>query len=155
MQSSSRLFDLCALQTAEVNYREHLLSQPDNLATRLSLAWCLFIQALHQSGHEAAIMYNGLAYEQALVPSVASDHMVAERRNAQSLLHDCLQQTYIVKHLSTNDEDRTGVERLQVLVELAGAQEPATYAEAESLRRQIELAWEIRHDADADFNRSR
>ena len=148
MQPSPHLFDLCALQRAEANYKECLLTQPDNLAVRLSLAWCLFIQALHQSGQETAIISNNLPYEQAVPPAQDTPVKV---RDAQALLQDCLQHLYNVKHLSIDEEDRSGVERLQTLVELAGAKGPSISAETQSLQRLIELAWEIRHSADTDF----
>jgi hypothetical protein len=142
---SSKYFDSGDLKHAETIYREQLRTTPEDMALRLSLAWCLFMQALHRSGQEAVLAYSTLAINGAAMVGTATG---ATERSANTLLKDCLQQTYAIKHLTLQDEQRLEVARLHALVELAGAQELSVGAEEQSVQRLVALAREAMRTAD-------
>ena len=147
VQPSSKYIESTDLQRAENIYRARLRSQPEDMALRLSLAWCLFMQALHRSGQEAVHGVYALAYINA--PSVDMETLDwVDGRSANALLTDCLQQTYTVKHLSMHEEERVEVARLHALVELAGAQDVSTFAEEQCMQRLVELAREAMRPAE-------
>jgi hypothetical protein len=129
------------LNRAEGLYREQLRARPEDMGIRLSLAWCLFMLALHRSGHESAFGNYALAYRQVPPADQESTPLTADR-SADALLRECLQQTYTIKHLSVQEDERLEVARLQALVELAGAQALSIGAEEQSLQRLSNLARE-------------
>jgi hypothetical protein len=141
VQISPKSINTADLQRAEHSYREQLRSQPDDMGLRLSLAWCLFVQALHQSGHESAFGNYAVAYCRAPAADINSTPSKADR-SADALLRDCLQQTYTIKHLSMQEDERLEVARLHALVEMAGAQDLSIGAEEQSLQRLANLARE-------------
>jgi hypothetical protein len=138
--------ELSALQRAEENYRNLLVEQPDNLAMRTGLAWCLFMQALHQSGQETVI-HAELRERQAEFPPRNVAMKVMTERNARVLLRDCLEQTCIVINLSANKEDNLEVMKLQTLVKLSGLTSEVELSEAQSMRRLDELTWAIKNSS--------
>jgi hypothetical protein len=141
VRPSTKDFEPTDLKRAEDTYREQLRSEPDDLALRLSLAWCLFMQALHRSGQEAVFTYTQHACTDASAAVTPTDSATADR-SANALLKDCLQQTYTIKHLSLREEERLEVARLHALVEMAGAQDLVIGAEVKSVQRLVALARE-------------
>ena len=148
MQRQPPLFDLVALRSAEDRYRRELQSRADSTPTRLNLAWCLFMEALHASGTESAAPL----YE---LPTLVTDALVAPGacRSAQSLLQECLGHICIAKQLSVHKSDLLDASRLQTLVNLSGFEGAARCAEEACLTRLHALSWEIVHGKpDSDFN---
>ena len=140
MQSSTKYVDTANLKWAENTYREQLKTRPEDMAIRLSLAWCLFMQALHRSGQETVLDY-AVVYVQPLAEDHVADSATIER-SAHALLKDCLHQTYMIKHLSLDADERLNVARLQSLVELAGARDIMVGAEEQSVQQLVSLARE-------------
>jgi len=146
MQSSSQCVDPSNLKWAEHTYRERLRLQPEDMAVRLSLAWCLFMQAIHRSGQETildhAVVHIGPASNDAPVNASTVE------RSANALLKDCLHQTYIIKQLSIDQVEQQDVARLQALVELAGARDIMVGAEEHSVQQLVALAREAMRTTD-------
>lgn len=145
MSESSSVFDMNALQCSESTCREQLTLSPDNMDRRLRLAWCLFLQSLHQDAQEEGTRSH-LADAQPSTPCCPVPAL--RHRSAQILLEECLHQTYTVMHLSVQPQVRSDVEKLHALVRLVGAQGVLLQAEerANHLRsemaRAIQFAWE-------------
>src|SRR5688572_7910021 len=94
------------LAQAEAVYRRRLTNEPDDMAARVNLAWCLFMQALHEAGRESA-MANGL---QSGGTSMNSDPRDGHRVSpSHAVLLECLRQTNMVAHLSQSDQDHRDV----------------------------------------------
>jgi hypothetical protein len=144
---SSNFFNTASLKQAEKTFRERLLTQPDNMEARLNLAWCLFIQAVHQSGQEMALLNPVPEYDRTAISSADSE---SKADSALSLLQDCLCQTYTIKHLSLSSEDHKAIERLQVLFALCGAQEQAVHAERRAIEKLIRLASAVSQSSERD-----
>lgn len=140
MQSSTKYVDTANLKWAENTYREQLKSRPEDMAIRLSLAWCLFMQALHRSGQETILDYTVVHIQPPAEDTVRESGTT--ERSAHTLLKDCLHQTYMIKHLSLDADERLNVARLQSLVELAGAREIMVGAEEQSVQQLVALARE-------------
>ena len=125
-----------ALQRSESAYREQITQGPDNMELRLRLAWCLFLQSLYQDAQEEG--------RRALVADVQPSPLscpvsTLRPRSAQSLLDECLHQTYTVMHLSAQPQERCDVEKLQALVRLLGAQGVLLQAEERATRLGAEM----------------
>ena len=145
LQIPPSLFDLCALQIAEANYRDELQTHPDNTATRLNLAWCLFMQAVHSSGRESACPSADN------LPTTHTEKCCksTDQRSSQALLQECLGHTFMVRNLCIHKKDFQDAARLQALVRLSGLHDAAKNAEAQSMERLAKLSWEIMHGTDS------
>ncbi|MCC2669055.1 MAG: hypothetical protein K0Q72_1526 [Armatimonadetes bacterium] len=139
MALESRVFNVDALWRVERMYRQRLTDEPGDMVARVSLAWCLFLQALHRAGEENALTGIDSALEEAGIPITEmlelGEDDGEEGRAADRLLEDCLRQTVTVLQLSPDPRDRTDVERLQALIRLSGGE--AAIADAEDQSRQI------------------
>src|SRR5436190_24346001 len=103
-----------ALRRAESIYRHTLLIEPGDTAFRLRLAWCLFIQAVHQAGRESILdtvecEYGGL---NGLTPELSN----GIEKSVDELLKDCVRQTTTVRQLTLKERDRSDAELLLSLV---------------------------------------
>jgi hypothetical protein len=153
MNLQRKTFDISTLKRVEEIYRKRLVEEPGDMVARLSLAWCLFMQALHQAGQEsllAALAEAGKGQEMPLdeQASPAPDH------DSSELLTECLKQTITVMQLSPNPQDRTDVERIQALVRLSGEEEALSEAEEEAARILGEMSRAILRDTDVGRARS-
>jgi len=131
-----------ALSRAEAVYRQHLTHEPQDTVARLSLAWCLFMQALHQAGRESALGRVPVAPVPLPPPQESPSAVDPE---ARQFLLDCLRQTTAVVHLSQSAQDRRDVEKLRALVRLCNGDEVMSAAEAEAVRILDEITREISH----------
>lgn len=143
-----------ALSRAEAVYRQHLIHEPDDTVARLSLAWCLFMQALHQAGRESVLGVGSMVVEPLAGPSEVREgagsrpicdgpafsgmrtgaaELDVNDPEARNFLLDCLRQTTAVVHLSRSAQDRRDVERLRALVRLCNGDEVMSAAEAEAV----------------------
>jgi hypothetical protein len=146
MSVPAPVFDRHYLERAEHTYRQQLIAHPEDTELRVRLAWCLFMQALHQAGQETARGADATALESALDPLC--------ERSSHALLKDCLQQTYTVMHVSIRSGDRPDVEKIQELVRLSGrqnlliqAQDRAAYILARLTGEMLKIS-----EANADQN---
>jgi hypothetical protein len=135
-----------ALRRAECSYRDTLTTDPADTGTRLRLAWCLFVQAVHQAGRESIL-------ETITCESVGAEVLPGVIRSIQEtdvdhLLQDCLRQTTTVMQLSRRPHERTDVEMLQLLVKLAGAEQWAADADKEAHLRLRDITKALILDTD-------
>jgi|SRR5579871_5060316 len=139
--------DIKALQQMERLYLKQLRENPHDLEIRLGLAWCLFMQAIHQSGRESiseAILAEGrLADHQALY-----QEMGVFDQQAYRLLKDSLHQTFTIMQLSAQTPQ--DVEKLHELIRLSGADQAVSEAESEALNILAKLAEDIFARTDGD-----
>lgn len=93
------MFDSSALSRNEEHYRQTLQSEPEDTASRLNLAWCLFLHAFQER------VQNGTT------PA------------AERLLADSLHETAVVRQLSLRTEEQAETERIQFLTSLLFGEE--------------------------------
>ncbi len=135
-----------ALRRAEFLYRDTLVADPADTGTRLRLAWCLFVQAMHQAGRESILETITCDSEGAdLLPGVIQS---IQETDVDHLLQDCLRQTTTVMQLSRRPHERTDVEMLQMLVKLAGAEQWADDADKEAHLRLRDITKALILDTD-------
>lgn len=136
MACEDRTLKVDALWRVERLYRQQLVAEPGDTMARVSLAWCLFMQALHRAGQESTAP---MLLELPVPPDTGEldPDPLARERDSAHLLQDCLRQTLAVLQLSPNPRDRTDVERLQALVKLSGGE--ALLADAEEQARRVLL----------------
>jgi hypothetical protein len=141
-----------ALWRVERIYRKQLVEEPGNTVARVSLAWCLFMQALHRAGQESAV--NSVLELTLPADSAANDGQSSDRDSAV-LLQDCLRQALAVLQLSPDPRDRLDVERLQALVKLSGGAEILADAEEQAHRILTQLTREMMNSDVVPSRRSR
>ncbi len=125
MRSDREVFETDALLRVEQVYRRRLQADPSDLPARTGLAWCLFMQALHQAGQERVLA--------ALSPESEPRAAAAPAgKLASDLLRDCLKQAMTVMQLSGDPVQQSEVGRLATLVRLSGGEEAVTAAEHEA-----------------------
>jgi hypothetical protein len=147
MACEDRTLKVDALWRVERIYRKQLVEEPGDTVARVSLAWCLFMQALHRAGQESttpALLELPVSLD---AVELEPDPRARERDSAH-LLEDCLRQTLAVLQLSPNPRDRTDVERLQALVKLSGGEALLADAEEQARRVLLQLTREMM-DGDA------
>lgn len=128
----------------EKSYRQRLEIEPGDTGTRLSLAWCLVVQALYEAGQERmAGRIMAAAKEMSESPDGAPVHeaiaAAARERNARQLLKGCLRQALMVTQLSRDPREKADVEKLRTLVSLSGAGQAILEADEEAARILREL----------------
>jgi hypothetical protein len=143
MDASHCVFDFSALKQAEHAYRTTLNKHPDNLDMRIRLAWCLFMQALYQSGQETILKNIAMCGATAETIGVFDAGQLLLDRDAQTLLQECLHQTFTVIHLSSRSEDRLDGEKIQALAALSGAEEAVAQSREKAARVLNEMVEEV------------
>jgi len=119
------------------------------MSARTNLAWCLFMQTLHQSGRES--VFASLAESGVEVTSECQAPGQSSRRSgASDLLGDCLRQLTAVTQLSRSRDDQRDVEKLRGLVRLAGGEEAVVEAQVEAVRILQEITRDIFHSGLSD-----
>jgi hypothetical protein len=122
------LIDHEALGRAKKLYRQRVQKEPRDIAARIELAWCLFIESLHQAGWESALAApisdeaKGLSAETVGQPTA--------REEARTLLAECLRETCRVRQLSAVAAEQQEADRLQALAKLAMGEEALSNASA-------------------------
>jgi len=114
-----------ALESMERGYRSRLSVDPSDDASRLNLAWCLLMQALHADGRRAGVGEHDTPAGDIRASGESGDL----QGSALALLRECLHQSQLASMLSTDVPRRAEIERLRNLIELSGG---------EQLVRQIE-----------------
>lgn len=152
MEIQPNVFDPHGLKEAEAAYRFILRQEPDNMDTRVDLAWCLLLQALYQSGQETVIAGQNnpvpSASGQTALPGLSPDP------DARHLLQECLRHSLTVRHLSARTSNQLDVEKLEALVLLAGGRELLLSSEegGERIREKIVRALNLASDPDNPDN---
>lgn len=118
-----------SLAQAEAACRSRLAFEPTDLGARKKLAWCLFLQAIHQAGQETLLE---LVPEELCTEKPAPAGDVPAARAARELLRECLRQSIAIRQLSTDPQDVHEIDRLQGLVRLSGGEEALFEAEREA-----------------------
>jgi hypothetical protein len=131
MSCQHPIFHVQSLEQAEDLYRRRLRRQPEDAVARRSLAWCLFVRAIHESGRESARAQATLAA--APETEEAPEHLLLES----------LRQALTVVHLSPNPGQRRDAEQIRTLVRLSGAARAVAQAEADLLHRLRAFADEL------------
>ena len=126
MEPQHITFDPDILQHVEKTYRSRLSEDAGDTTARTYLAWCLFMQALHEAGKENALM--------TLLPHDLPCAPVRLKSDVQQILKECLHQAFTVKQLSRRPQDRLEAETLETLIRLAGEGETVAEAEGETGR---------------------
>jgi hypothetical protein len=132
--------DIKTLQQNESRYQLAIMEDPTNLETRLDLAWCLFMHALHEAGREnlqAALVDADLDADRA---EVYREIGLYEQK-AYQLLKGCLKETFTVLQLSPQTPQE--VAKLHTLIRLSGADKAFTEAEDEAMRILGRLSQDI------------
>lgn len=149
MACEDRGLKVDALRRVERIYRKQLVDEPGDTVARVSLAWCLFMQALHRAGQESTVTP---VLELAVPPEPVDGDPQKSDRDSAVLLQDCLKQALAVLQLSPDPRDRSDVERLQSLVKLSGGDALLADAEEQSRRILTQLTREMMN-TDAARNR--
>ncbi len=121
-----------SLAEAEAACRTRLAFEPTDLGARKKLAWCLFLQAIHQAGQEALL---DLVPDELRTAEPTPPERPTHPRGARELLRECLRHCFAIRQLTTDPQDVHEVERLQALVRLSGGE--AALSEAENEARGI------------------
>lgn len=129
MPPPSVVIDHEALARAKKLYRQRVQKEPRDIAARIELAWCLFIESLHEAGRESALAGPAEEAAQGVVPAETSGQVVA-REEARTLLAECLRETYRVRQLSSVAAEHQEADRLQALARLAVGEEALSNASA-------------------------
>jgi hypothetical protein len=137
VQSNSPPIELEALLRAEQMYRHALMNDPGDTAVRLRLAWCLFVQAVHQAGRESIL--GSKEMQRIWSDGVAPCSGDGYEKNVDQLLRDCMRQSATVRQLTRNEREKSDVELIQSLVGLAGAEQWAVDADEEAARRLYDM----------------
>lgn len=152
MACEDRALKVDALWRVERVYRKQLLDEPGDTVARISLAWCLFMQAIHRAGQESTVTP---VLELAIPAEPSDEDSPVGDRDSAVLLQDCLRQALAVLQLSPDPRDRSDVERLQALVKLSGGSELLADAEEQSRRILTQLTREMMNTDAARSRRSR
>ena len=123
------------LRLEERGHRRRVDHDPMDMESRMSLAWCLFAQAMHHAGGESllAVLRESGAVHSSAREDVEFDH------DARYLLRECLMQLVAVCELSSDPIDRANVDRLRYLVAASGAESALREADAEAERLLINM----------------
>jgi hypothetical protein len=141
MEQDPLTIEMNVLKHAEGVYRARLANEPDDSGARIKLAWCLFMRALYRAGQESML--------NALVSGEEEAHRARRRikgvwdQDADDLIRDCVSQTGIVLHLSSDPKFQSDAQRLQTLVKMSGGETAVAHAREHSSRTLSEMLQEI------------
>jgi hypothetical protein len=140
MDRSNSPVSIDSLITQARGYRRQVNHEPLDMRARANLAWCLFLQAMHESGREHLL---SALRERGAMAEMPSDGAFRLSGDARQLLRECLTQMRAVYELSHDPLDRADVERLRELVSISGAEAALCDADAEAARWLAEMAQAI------------
>src|SRR5260221_13074768 len=99
------VFDIDGLRRVESVYCARLAQDPGDHVARMHLAWCLFMQALHESGQQSVIAALFSQDDHLDKRTMKRIRSVLDR-DAQRMLRDCLRHSVTVMQLSTDPRDK-------------------------------------------------
>jgi hypothetical protein len=143
MECKSEIIEVEALRRVETLYRSRLLAEPGDMVARVSLAWCLFLQALHRAGEERMLHALVPGSENGAASASTPKRAANGHEDAETLVRDSLRQAVTVLQLSPDPRDRVDVERLQALITMSGGGQAVCDAEADAARILAEVSREI------------
>lgn len=106
MESGVVALDILQIRKQTDANRKLLSQDPDNLVARIRLAWCLFAEALYDSGRRV----------QDSAPGEPLPEEGAAESSAASTAEEALRHAVTAKLLSVRPEDRAEAERLEELI---------------------------------------
>lgn len=141
MGSRRAAIDVDSLSELEASCRKRLAVEPEDTQARSNLAWCLFMQAVHQSGREKLL---SALYGDDGILRDGCDPQLANKldRDARQILRDCLLQAVAVVQLSPDERHQSEVGKLHQLIRLSGGEQALQEAQLEAGR----IISEITHD---------
>jgi hypothetical protein len=140
MDRSNSPVSIDSLISQELGYRHQVNHEPLDMRARANLAWCLFLQAMHESGRENLLF---ALRKCGTVADIPNDAVFRLNGDAQHLLRECLTQMRAVYELSQDPGDLADVERLRGLVTISGAEAALREADTEAARWLAEMAQAI------------
>ena len=145
MTTPEPAFDADSLKRVEHLYRRQLADDPSDPLARVSLAWCLLMQALLRAGQESVLQALVRDEEGSEEPiDLAASSMLDQ--DAADLLEDCLRQTLTVRQISADPAAHLSAERILALVRLSGGAPAVTAAEAAAARKGGEVTRQVLRD---------
>jgi hypothetical protein len=141
------VFDIDSLRRLEGVYNARLAHDPGDHVARMHLAWCLFMQALHESGQQSVIVA-------LFSPDDELDERTMKRirsvldRDARRMLRECVRHSVTVMQLSTDPRDKRDAQNLQSLVRLTGGFPTIEEAEGNGSRILKSVARELLNPQD-------
>jgi len=154
MSQQPPAFALESLKRVELVYRQQLVADPADMMARISLAWCLFMQALHRAGQESVLTELATASESEGGELGCAIQSILHE-DADELLKECMRQTITVMQLSADPQDHTDVVKLQELIKLSGGGKAVSEAEAEGATILAQVTREILNERDSSPRRLR
>jgi hypothetical protein len=131
MEASNTPVSIEMLRVEERGHRRRVDHDPMDTCSRMNLAWCLFVQAMHQAGGENALAN---LQETGAVSECRRGASIRLDCDAEHLLRECLRQMSAVCELSRDPGDMADVERLRYLVVVSGAEAAMREADEEAAR---------------------
>lgn len=131
-------FDPDQLQRMIVTCRARLIEEPGDIGVRITLAWCLFFQALHYK-HQQAFWQKLYAESEGLGDSFRESlktlqaQMMKNAPDGHRLLKDSLMQAATVMQLSALPRERTVAAIIQELATLLGEEQAVAEVDIEAM----------------------
>ena len=149
--------DIDRLKQSERAYNAHLRKEAADTGVRMTLAWCLALQAIYEAGQTHALAALRSVSETLEEPvgrclRGALQEVGAPEPNVPYLLRSCLQQVVAVTHLSANPQERKDAEKLRALLELSGGEQALLEADESSERILAEITNAILSTNDDEEN---
>lgn len=142
--------DIEAVKQTEIACRRLLLQQPEDLETRINVAWCLLLRALFRAGMEARSGPRANLQSTSRIASITMDGLGGDSRSSRSLLNECLRHTSIVKQLGIDAEAgaaatevQTQLSAMQSLIGILGCRDQVLMAEAQVSRILDRIAGDL------------
>jgi hypothetical protein len=139
---SQPVFDIESLRRVEGVYNARLAHDPGDHGARMHLAWCLFMQALHECGQQSVIAALFSPDDQLDARTIKRIRSVLDR-DAKRMLRECLRHSVTVIQLSTDPREQRDAQNLQALVRLSGGDPTVQEAEGDGRRIMKSVAREL------------
>jgi len=138
MNESRPAIDIDSLQEAETLFRRKLRDTPDDLRSRMRLAWFLLLHASHEAGAESVLSRLTEQSDGAEVLLRTFDRPRGAS-NVDGLLRDCLRQLFIVAQLTLSPQEHADAQQLKELVRTCTGAEVVRLAEHHAAEAQRQL----------------
>jgi hypothetical protein len=136
MEDEGAGIDIGAVHHIELACRDQLEHTPENCEARLRLAWCLFLEAVHEAGRVRGVSAVVREMKDRGAQARAPGEPV---REPDRLLRECLKHATAVRQLSPDPNDHVMVEQIRTLLVESGQGDAVRAAQAEGDRILKEL----------------